>query len=318
MGTDNRGLIETVIGDGRPLLLLTGLLLFLSGAFGIFQAATGHFLPHDEAYLGMTVADLCAFYECRVVRFMVHDRIAFGGALSGVGILYMWLAEFPIRHKQRWALWAYLISGCAGFLSFLTFLGYGYLDTWHGIATLLLFPCFVAGLVQGYRTVPPKPLPSWRNYLDFEQATGRLQRLGTLCLALIAIGLLSAGLVILVGGMTRVFVPEDLEYMGLFVDDLRAINPRLVSLIAHDRAAFGGALFSTGIVMGFCVLFAERTRNLWEALLISGSLGFMFAIGVHFYVGYMNWVHLLPAFAAAGVFYTGMILTHRRFSAREA
>lgn len=32
--------------------------------------------------------------------------------------------------------------------SFLACLGYGYLDTWHGAATLVLLPCFVLGLVR--------------------------------------------------------------------------------------------------------------------------------------------------------------------------
>jgi hypothetical protein len=43
-------------------------------------------------------------------------------------------------------------------------------------------------------------------------------------------------------GSTRVFVAEDLEFMGLTRGALDAINPRLVPLIAHDRAGFGGGL----------------------------------------------------------------------------
>lgn len=312
MPRDNRNLVEACVGDGRPLLLLSGLLLFLSGSFAVFQAGTGHFLPHDEAYLGMTVEELCTYHECRIVQFMIHDRIAFGGALSGVGLLYMWLSEFPLRQKRGWGWWAYSLSSVAGFLSFLTFLGYGYLDTWHGIATLLLLPCVVVGLVRTNQIKQTFSLRRWnRNSWSLQQGK-RLQWIGNLCLAMTAFGLLSAGAVIMIGGMTRVFVPEDLQYMQLTVEDLNAINPRLVPLIAHDRAAFGGALFSTGIVIAFSILYAEHSRNLWEILLLSGSLGFVSAIGVHFYVGYMNWIHLLPAYGAAIVFYTGIALTYRQ------
>jgi hypothetical protein len=47
---------------------------------------------------------------------------------------------------ESWSWWTLVCSGLAGFLSFLSYLGYGYLDTWHGAATLLLLPVFVAGL----------------------------------------------------------------------------------------------------------------------------------------------------------------------------
>ena len=42
------------------------------------------------------------------------------------------------------------VAACRGpgFVSFLAYLGYGYLDTWHGLATLVLLPCFVLGLVR--------------------------------------------------------------------------------------------------------------------------------------------------------------------------
>jgi len=72
---------------------------------------------------------------------MIHDRATFGGVLIAIGTLYLWLAEFPFRRGDAWAWWTLLLSGFVGFLSFLGYLGYGYLDSWHGIATLLLLPC---------------------------------------------------------------------------------------------------------------------------------------------------------------------------------
>src|ERR1700722_13339076 len=100
---DDRSLFQAVAGDGRPLLLFTGLVLVLSGAFALFQSAMGQFLPQDVAYLQMTARDLCGLDQCRIVHFMFHDRVAFGGSLISIGSLYLWLAEFPLRQKQPWA-----------------------------------------------------------------------------------------------------------------------------------------------------------------------------------------------------------------------
>src|SRR3989442_15341440 len=145
---DDRGFVETMIGDGRPLLIATALFLVGCGAFAVFQAATGQFLPHDTAYLGMTAQELCTLNGCRIVHFMIHDRISFGGVLIGVGVIYLWLSLFPLRRHETWAWWALALSGLAGFLSFLAYLGYGYLDTWHGAGTLVLLPLFAAGLFR--------------------------------------------------------------------------------------------------------------------------------------------------------------------------
>jgi len=130
-GEEQQGLLEAVIGDGRPLIRLTAVLLILSGLFAFFLSATRHFLPHDIAHLGMTADDLCTINECRIVHFMIHDRVSFGGALVGIGILYLWLVEFPLRQGRAWSWWLLVVSGVLGFGSFLLYLGYGYLDTWH-------------------------------------------------------------------------------------------------------------------------------------------------------------------------------------------
>src|SRR5580704_18621538 len=111
----DRGLFETLIGDGRPLLTLTGLTLILSGGFALFQSASGQFLPQDVQFLGMTATDLCHINQCRIVHFMFHDRVSFGGAIIAVGALYMWLAEFPLKQGESWAWLIFLISVIAGF-----------------------------------------------------------------------------------------------------------------------------------------------------------------------------------------------------------
>jgi hypothetical protein len=122
---------------------------------------------------------------------------------------------------------------------------------------------------------------------------------------------LVAGLTIAVVGVTTVFVPEDLEFLCTSADRLAAANPRLVPLVAHDRAAFGGMLVSTGLVLLFAALWGYRAGNrwLWRTLLPAGVLGYLPAIGVHVVVGYTDGMHLLPAFAGLGVFLLGLGLS---------
>jgi hypothetical protein len=298
------------VGDGRPLLLLTGLALELSRLFALFLSFTGQFLPHDVAFLGMLPEQLCAINECRIVHFMFHDRVSFGGALIAIGVLYMWMAEFPLRQRQAWAWWLFLVSGIVGFASFLAYLGYGYLDTWHGTATLALLPCFAIGLAKSYVTLPRRSVANllrpgasipWMSWFGF----------GRGCLLGSSAGLIVGGLTIMTIGMTSVFVPQDLAYMGLDAAELGAINERLVPLIAHDRAGFGGGVCTCGILMLSCVWCAAPSRNLWQALLVAGLAGFATAIGIHPIIGYTDLVHLAPAVLGAVVYAIGLFLCYR-------
>jgi len=295
--------VRTLIDDGRPLLKLVALVLIGCGAFAIFQSATGQFLPHDTAFLGMTAQELCKVQGCRIVHFMMHDRASFGGVLIALGIVYLWLIDFPMRRGEAWSWWAIAVSGVAGFLSFLTYLGYGYLDTWHGLSTLALLPLYVWGLGKTYRIVhPPR---GWRTLL----ANGDGMTVGRVCLLLATVGLVGAGLTIMTVGMTRVFVPQDLEYIGIDAAHIAAVHQNLVPLIAHDRAGFGGGLASCGLAMLMTVWCARLTRSLWQALLFAGIAGFATAIGVHPIIGYLSVSHVAPAVAGAVLYFIGLALT---------
>lgn len=303
--------MQAVLSDGRPLLLLCGLLLVLVGAFALFLSASNNFLPHDVHYLGMTADELCRIADCRIVYFMFHDRVAFGGALIAIGALYLWLAEFPLRAGEAWAWWLFIVSGISGFGSFLAYLGYGYLDTWHGVATLLLLPGFIIGLIRSRRLLKhPRGIRSlltrgahqpWRSTFGVGQAL----------LLATAAGMIAGGFTVMTFGMTRVFVPQDLTFIGLARTDLQQINDRLIPLIAHDRAGFGGAICTVGIVVLFCVWCAKPSRSLWQVLCLSGVIGFASAIGIHPVVGYNDLVHLAPAILGAVMFVVGLALIWR-------
>jgi len=314
---DSRGFLEALIDDGRPLITLTGLCLALSGAFALTQSATGHFLPHDLAFLQMSPQDLCSINECRIVHFMIHDRVSFGGSLIAIAMFYLWLAAFPLKAGERWAWWTLLASGVSGFGSFLSYLGYGYLDSWHAIATVGLLPCFAGGLYSTYQHLLPRSVPNGdqpartsrrhpRGIVSWKSREG----IGRACLLLAATGLIGAGITILGIGMTEVFVPSDLTYMGITRSELDAINPRLIPLIAHDRAGFGGAIATVGLLLFSCVWHDGGSRALWQGLLIAGIVGWGSAIGVHPLIGYTDPLHLAPAITGAFLYFTGLALTY--------
>lgn len=303
--------MEALVGDGRPLLILAGLSLVVFGCFAFFLSASLQFLPHDVQFLGITAEELCRISDCRVVYFMFHDRVAFGGALIAIGSLYIWMAEFPLRQGQAWAWWLFIVSGAVGFSSFLAYLGYGYLDTWHGAGTLVLLPLFLVGLFKTYALLkPPKGVksllqPGVRVPWSSTYGLGRALLLAT------AAGMIAGGFTVMIVGMTTVFVPQDLSFMSLQPAQLHAISDRLVPLIAHDRAGFGGAICATGVTVLFCVWCAKPSKSLWQVLFFSGLVGFAAAIGVHPAVGYTDLFHLAPAIVGALIFLTGLVLCYR-------
>jgi hypothetical protein len=307
-----RGLFAALVDDGRPLLKLTAIALIGSGLFAFFLAATGHFLPHDIAFLGMSADELRSISESRLVHFMIHDRVSFGGSILGVGTLYLWLAEFPLRRGEAWAWWTFFVSGTAGFLSFLAYLGYGYLDSWHGVATLVLLPVFLTGMYKSLVLVWPLPSIAVLLRRRAPSMDTSSYAIGRMLLLLTAGCLVLGGAIIMSVGMTTVFVPQDLEYMHTDAATLASVNPRLVPLIAHDRAGFGGGVCCCGITMFLCLLHSAPSRALWQAISITGLAGFGSAIGVHFPIGYMSFVHLAPAYLGAAMFVTGLGLTYPR------
>jgi len=302
---DSRSFFGTLIGDGRSLILFTALALTFSGGAAIFLSLTGRFLPHDVEFLGMEPIALCELNQCRIVHFMIHDRISFGGVLIAIAALYAWLALFPLKEGESWAWWTLLLTNVVGFGSFLAYLGYGYLDSWHAWATVLLLPFTVGGLWLTRRLCsrPANPSPG--------RHPGSLGKRGTaawLLWMMWGMGMMGAGATILTVGMTQVFVPSDLTFLGYTRDQLTAINPHLIPLIAHDRAGFGGGLFTTGLLVLCIVWKAPPSRHVWQALCVAGTVGFGCAIGVHYPIGYLDAMHLVPAWTGAIVFLAGAVL----------
>jgi hypothetical protein len=309
----HRSLYEAFLGDGRPPLALTGAALFASGGFAIFQSLTGHLLPHDSHALGMDAEALTHAANAQLTMFMFHDRVAFGGTLLTIGSAYWWLSEFPLRARQSWAWWAFAVSGLTGFASFLAYLGYGYLDTWHAVATLLLLPMFLAGLWRSRSFLPDRLHLDqlWRTELPPETGAARH---GRHILQACALGLVLAGVTIVGVGMTTVFVPQDLAFIAKTREQIGAISPVLIPIIAHDRAGFGGGLLSCGLLILIITRHAPLTRGFLEVIALMGMFGFGAALGVHAAIGYLDFVHLAPAYAGLLLFLIGFALCARAYS----
>lgn len=314
---DDRSLLEALLGNGRFLLQLTGMALLISGGFAIAQSVSGQLLPHDMHALNMDAAILRQQTSANLVRFMFHDRVAFGGALLAIGMAYWWLAEFPLHEGAAWAWWTFALSGGFGFLSFLAYLGYGYLDTWHGVATLFLLPVYLAGMWRSRVLVRDSAgiTTLWKTTYRAERG---LEAHGRVLLLACGSGLVIAGLTILGVGMTSVFVPQDVVFIGISPDKIRAISPLLVPLLAHDRAGFGGGLLSVGLILVMIVRHAPLSRSLVQIIAVMGFCGFGAALGVHFAIGYTDFIHLSPAYAGFLIFLSGTAMLARKLTASRA
>ena len=310
---NNPGLYSLFIKDGIIPFVALGITLAFTGVFLIIQSITGHFLPHDVEAIGMTAEQLSYYKNGRIAQFMFHDRVSYGGALVAVGILYIWLALVPLRNKEPWAWWVLMFSGGYGFVSFLSYLGFGYFDIWHAIGTLGILPFFFLGLYHSYDRKQKLRWGSFRGQHKKFNLKTRVGRGQTLLLTNAA-ALFLGGAVIMIVGMTSVFVPEDLEYMRIQVCGLEDINPNLIPVIAHDRASFGGGLAVIGIILCFIVYHGKPTKVLWETLAVAVSIGYLSAILVHFVIGYLNFLHLFPAFLGFGIFLSGMFLVEKLWS----
>ncbi|HXG67746.1 MAG TPA: dihydroorotate dehydrogenase, partial [Blastocatellia bacterium] len=285
---------------------LLGAGMLFGSLLALAIAATQVVLPYDESFVGMTREEL-ARVNPRLLAFMTHDRVTLAGAMVAIGALYLGLSLYGIRKGLHWAQQTVFVSAFTGFASFFLFLGFGYLDPFHAFVTAALLQLLLLGVHSRLGPYTPTVAP----YLRGDRAW-RMSLWGQLLLVIHGFGLLAAGLVISVIGVTQVFVREDLGFMQTTAEALRSANPRLVPLVAHDRATLGGMLLASGWACLLPALWGYRNGSpwLWWTLLIAGLSAYSSAIGVHYAVGYTDMGHLLPAFAGLGIFVLGLGLSH--------
>lgn len=285
--------------------LLLAVAMLGGGALAMSIATTRVVLPYDEAFIGMTRDELCGIND-RLLPFLTHDRVTLAGTMLADGILYLALSLFGIRAGFQWARSTILISSMVGFFNFFLFLGFGYFDPFHAFVTAVLFQFILFAIHSNERLTMCIAVPDLAN-----DRAWRLGLWGQLIYVTHGVAILVGGLVICSFGVTTVFVQEDLEFMRTSVEALASTSPRLIPLIAHDRASFGGMLISCGLCVLLCSLWGFRRGAawLWWALLIAGLLAYGSTIAVHHAVGYTSLKHLLPAYGGLLALLTGSALS---------
>jgi dihydroorotate dehydrogenase len=286
---------------------LMGAGMLFGSILALVIAATRIVLPYDEAFIGAARAELEALNP-HLLAFMAHDRVSLAGTMVAIGVMYVGLSVFGIRRGLHWAQQSVFVSAFTGFASFFLFLGFGYLDTFHAFVTGALLQLLLLGVHARLGSPALSPSHDLRGDRAWRQSLW-----GQLLLIIHGFALLGAGATISVIGITDVFVHEDLEFMHTTAETLMLANPRLVPLIAHDRATFGGMLLASGWVFLLPALWGFRRGSawLWWTFLVGGLAAYSAAIGVHFSVGYMNLKHLLPAFGGLILFLFGLILSYQ-------
>jgi hypothetical protein len=266
---------------------------------------------YDYAFLSSEKAQLQAVSP-RLLLFLQHDRITMAGTLVSIGVLYIGLALGGIRRGWPWARDAYLVSGLVGFPTLFYFLGFGFVEPLHAAATAVLFPMFLAA------TWHRPDRPPWTVLPEGPPSQRHQALLGQRLLVLTGIGLFLGGVSVSAVGLTNVFVPSDLTYLHTAPDAVHAANPRLMPFIAHDRAGFGGALMSAATAITLLVRWGWRRGEswVWWSLALGTAAGFLPAVAVHVAIGYTDFVHLAPVFAAIALTLIALILARPYLCAR--
>lgn len=286
-------------------MCLLGIGMIIGGLLAWWIGKTDVLLSYDLSFLGMSIDEIHQVNH-HLLHFMSHDRITLAGTMISIGIIYYMLARHGQRYGQHWARTALTTSGVVGFSSFFLYLGYGYFDPLHALAAAVLLPMFILSM-KGNVDRPSREPVNLRN-----DKVWRAAMWGQLCFVALGFALAVGGLTIAGVGITDVFVKADLAFLGTTPEVLNEANPKLISLIAHDRAGFGGALLCDALAILIMALWGieQGRRWLWWTLLIGGAPGFYAGLSVHYGIGYIDFVHLLPAFVSVFLYVTGLILLY--------
>ncbi len=128
--------------------------------------------------------------------------------------------------------------------------------------------------------------------------------------ALMGAGMLFGSLLALAIAMTRVVLPYDEAFVGLYAHQLTEINPRLLDFMAHDRVSLAGTMVAIGAMYLGLSLQGVRRGLHWaqQSIFISAFTGFAsFFLFLGF--GYLDTFH---AFVTAVLFQFLLMALHSR------
>jgi dihydroorotate dehydrogenase len=296
---------ELTVSSGWIFYWLFGLCILIGGILALLFSVTRVILPYDEAFLSLTRAGLLDFNK-NVLFFMAHDRMTLSGTMISGGILYMQLAKHGIKYGLHWCRKAVNTAGILGFLGILMFIGYGYFDWLHGLFWLVLLPLFITGYIKT-KNIDDTPM----SFNDSNHIAWKLSLYGQLAFIILGFSFVIGGIIISYIGTTTVFVKTDIGYLCMPPEMIEQFNSKLISVIAHDRAGFGSALLSVGLLVLLISLwgFREGEKWVWWSMLVAGLPAFLSGIITHFVIGYTTFIHLLPVYIAFVLYVLGLLLS---------
>lgn len=286
--------------------LLFGLSILFGGIIALYFAFTSIILPYDESFIGLTRADLLQVNPL-ILSFMSHDRMALAGTMISGGIVYIQLARHGIKYGLHWTKIAFHSAAIVGFLGIFLFIGFGYFDWLHALFWLVLLPIYYFSFKEGIR-VTGSP---YSNH-EKNDRTWKLALYGQLMFIILGFSIIVGGIVISTIGVSNVFVSTDLSFLCMSPEMLDSVSHNLIPVIAHDRAGFGSALVSVGMLVLMLSLwgFRKGERWIWNTLALGALPAFIAGIGTHLYIGYTTFIHLLPVYFLVILYLLGLGLSY--------
>ena len=143
-----------------------------------------------------------------------------------------------------------------------------------------------------------------------KEPTPRVPELTWFWTTMMGAGMLIGGLLALGIAATKVVLPYDEAFLGMTLNELNAVNSRLVAFMAHDRVSLAGVMVSVGLLYVALSVFGMRRGLHWarQSVLISAFTGFAsFFLFLGF--GYLDTFH---AFVTAALLQLMLLGVHAR------
>jgi dihydroorotate dehydrogenase len=292
---------------------LFGLSILIGGILALYFAFTSIILPYDENFIGLTRTEILQVNPL-ILAFMSHDRMALAGTMISGGILYIQLARHGIKNDMHWARMAFHSAAIIGFIGIFLSIGYGYFDWLHGLFWLLLLPIYFFSFREGKSVIGPPFSSHGSNDKSWQYGL-----YGQLMFIILGFLIVVGGIVISTIGVSKVFVSTDLNFLCMSPQMLNQISSNLIPVIAHDRAGFGSALISVGLLILMLSLwgFRKGERWIWNTLAVGALPAFIAGIGTHLSIGYTTFIHLLPVYFLVILYLLGLGLSYPFLKKKE-
>ncbi len=128
-----------------------------------------------------------------------------------------------------------------------------------------------------------------------------------ICLCLFGLGMVVAGIVVAIVGITRATLPYDESFLGVSRAVLEGVNPFLLDFLRHDRVTLSGTMISAGLMFAALAFFGVRNGLHWarKSIQVSAIVGFS-GFFLFFLYGYFDVLHALVSLILLPFFLIGI------------